>query len=113
MMNTWIAGAISGIIAVFVKPHVMGTYTKVSRLDCCTLCNGILCGLVSITGCCDCVEPYIAFVIGVIAALVYILGCKIMEVLRLDDAVEAVPVHLFGGIWGTLATGLFGTVASF
>jgi Amt family ammonium transporter len=113
MMNTWIAGASSGIVAVFVKPHAMCTFTKVSRLDISTLCNGILCGLVSITGCCDCVESYFACAIGVIASLFYIGGCKLMEVFKLDDAVEAVPVHLFGGIWGTLATGIFGNFASF
>ena len=30
-----------------------------------------------------------------------------IEKLRVDDAVEASPIHLFGGMWGTIATGLF------
>lgn len=36
----------------------------------------------------------------------YIFGCVFIEKLSIDDVVEAVPVHLFGGIWGTLATAL-------
>jgi len=109
MMNTWLAGSVSGIVAVFIKPHLMGTFTVVSRLDCCTLCNAVLCGLVAITGCCDCVKPYIACVIGIIASFFYIFGCWFIERIKLDDAVEAVPVHLFGGICGTLVTGFLGT----
>lgn len=31
-----------------------------------------------------------------------------MTKLHIDDAVDAVPVHLGGGIWGTLAVGLYG-----
>lgn len=107
-MNTWLAGAGSGIVSVFIKPRIMGNYNIVSKLDCVSLCNGVICGLVAITGCCDCVRPYIALVIGIIAAFAYILGCKVIEKIKLDDAVEAVPVHLFGGIWGTLATGFLG-----
>jgi Amt family ammonium transporter len=49
-----------------------------------------------------------AFIIGFIAAFFYIFGCWLIEKIKLDDAVEAVPVHLFGGIWGTMATGFFG-----
>jgi Amt family ammonium transporter len=106
-MNTVISGSIGGCVAVFVKPHFLGTYSFVNRYDCGALCNGALIGLVSITGCCDRVEPWAAFCIGAIGALFYILGCKILDVLHVDDPVEAAPVHLFGGIWGTIATGLF------
>lgn len=53
IINTWLAGSIAGIIAVYVKPHILKTYSFVNRFDCSTLCNGILCGLVSVTGCCD------------------------------------------------------------
>lgn len=37
----------------------------------------------------------------------YIFGCWVLDKLHIDDPVEAAPVHLFGGIWGTLATGFF------
>lgn len=34
-------------------------------------------------------------------------GSKLLIKLRIDDAVDAIPVHLFGGVWGLIATGLF------
>lgn len=53
MMNTFISATISGIVVVYVKPHVMGTYSHVSRYDVGACTNGILVGLVGVTGCCD------------------------------------------------------------
>ena len=69
--------------------------------------NGILGGLVGITAGCATVEPWAAVVIGVIAGAVIVYGVALLERLRIDDPVGAVPVHLFNGIWGTLAVGLF------
>jgi Amt family ammonium transporter len=107
MMNTFLSATISGIIVVYVKPHVTGTYSHVSRYDCHACTNGVLCGLVAITGCCDVVEPWFAFVIGIIAAFFYMLGCKVTELLKIDQPCESSAVHMFGGIWGCIATGLF------
>jgi len=107
IMNTVISGSVGGVVAVFVKARLLGTYSFVNRYDCGALCCGALVGLVSITGCCDRIEPWAAFVIGGIGALFYVAGCKILDLLHVDDPVEAAPVHLFGGIWGTLATGFF------
>jgi Amt family ammonium transporter len=107
IMNTVISGSAGGIVAVFVKPHFLGTYSFVSKYDCCSLCNGILIGLVSVTGCCDRIEPWAACLIGAIGALFYVFGCKVLDYLHVDDPVEAAPVHMFGGIWGTIATGIF------
>lgn len=111
IINTWLSGSISGIVAVYVKPHILKSYSFVNRFDCTTLCNGILCGLVGITGCCDQVESYAAFIIGIVSAFFYIGGCYFMEKVHVDDAVEAFPIHLFGGMWGTIATGLFSNVS--
>jgi Amt family ammonium transporter len=108
ILNTWLSGSIAGIVAVYIKPQILGTYSFVNRFDCVTLCNGILCGLVGITGCCDQVEPWCALIIGIVAAFFYMLGCwLIIDKLRVDDAVEASPIHLMGGMWGTIATALF------
>lgn len=107
IMNSVIGGSSGGVVAVFLKPHVLGTYSFVNRYDTVALCSGILVGLVSVTGCCDRVEPWAAFIVGAIGALFYILGCKVLDVCHVDDPVEAVQVHMFGGMWGTLATGLF------
>ena len=53
IMNTIIAGCFGGVLAVFVKPHVVGTYSFVSRYDCVALCGGFLSGLVAVSGTCD------------------------------------------------------------
>jgi Amt family ammonium transporter len=46
-------------------------------------------------------------VIGIGAGIVYVIGSKCMLYWRIDDAVDAVAVHMFGGAWGDIATGLF------
>lgn len=69
--------------------------------------NGCLTGLVSITAGCATVEPWAAVIIGIIAGWMYIAGSKALLYFRIDDAVDAVPVHCVGGAWGMIATGLF------
>jgi len=69
--------------------------------------NGALCALASITGGCAVVDTWAAVVIGIVAGCIYVLASKLLIKLRLDDVVDAVPVHFFGGIWGLLSTGLF------
>ena len=51
----------------------------------------------------DIVHHHWAVIIGAVGGLVIVFGLKIMERLRIDDVVGAVPAHLFAGIWGTLA----------
>ena len=69
--------------------------------------NGSLGGLVAITAGCSVVQPWAACVIGIIGGGVYILGSNALIKLRIDDAVDAIPVHGANGIWGCLAVGLF------
>jgi Amt family ammonium transporter len=69
--------------------------------------NGCLTGLAAITGGCASVEPWAAVVIGTFAGFFYLVGSHLLVRLRIDDAVDAIPVHMVGGAWGVLATGLF------
>jgi len=69
--------------------------------------NCILGGLVAITCCCDCVQPYAAFVCGVLVPFVYIGSSKMLKMLKIDDVIDASPVHYFCGVWGMLFAGLF------
>jgi len=71
--------------------------------------NGILGGLVSITAPCAVVEPYIAIVIAMIGGAVYYYSSMLLKKLRIDDPLDASPVHGFCGAWGTIAVGLFAT----
>lgn len=71
--------------------------------------NGGLSGLVAITGGCGVVEPWSATIIGFVGGILYLLGSRGLVMLRLDDAVDAIPVHMVNGIWGMIAVGLFGS----
>jgi len=73
-----------------------------------TMCmNGCLSGLVGITAGCSVVEPWAALVIGLCSGVIYVCASKLLVKLRIDDAVDAIPVHFFNGMWGCIATGLF------
>jgi len=71
--------------------------------------NGFLAGLVAITCPCYWVSPFGAILLGGVAGFVVFGGVKLLEYLRIDDPIGAVPVHGFCGIWGTLSLGLFAT----
>jgi Amt family ammonium transporter len=70
--------------------------------------NGALAGAVAITACCHCVPAPYSVIIGAVGGVICILGMKLLDRLRIDDVVGAVPVHLGAGIWGTLCVALFG-----
>lgn len=106
IMNTMISAGISGLISTFFKPYIMNTYKK-SWYDVTGLCNGILGGLVSITGSCIDVLPWEAFIIGMCSAFVYTIGCRVLLRLNIDDPLEASAVHCFCGMWGLIAVGIF------
>jgi ammonia channel protein AmtB len=66
-----------------------------------------LTGLVSITAGCGIVNFWAALLIGAVGGFVYLLSVRFMLSRMIDDAVEAIPVHLAGGMWGVVAVGLF------
>jgi Amt family ammonium transporter len=69
--------------------------------------NGALAGLVSITAGCAFVAPISAIIIGFIGGMFAVFTANVFDRWHIDDPVGALPVHLIGGIWGTLAVGLF------
>src|SRR5207253_11036748 len=69
--------------------------------------NGFLGGLVAITAPCYWVKPVWAVVIGLVAGIIVPLGIDLLEHLRIDDPIGAVPVHFLAGIWGIISIGLF------
>ncbi|CAI7930583.1 unnamed protein product [Closterium sp. NIES-54] len=71
--------------------------------------NGVIGGLVAACATSSVVEPYAAAIIGVVAGLMYLLGCWLMFRYQIDDPVQAAPTHLFCGSWGGVAAGLFAT----
>jgi Amt family ammonium transporter len=79
-----------------------------SKPDLTMALNGILAGLVGITANCDCVTYRESIVIGAVAGVLVVLGVIALDKLRIDDPVGAFPVHGLCGLWGGLATGIFG-----
>jgi Amt family ammonium transporter len=83
------------------------SWLRSGRPDLSLTLNGVLGGLVGITAGTATVDPWAAVLIGAVAGAIIVLGVEALDRLRIDDPVGAVPVHLFNGIWGTLAVGLF------
>ena len=100
-MNTTLSAATGGIMVFLARYAIFGKY------DVGGLCNGILAGLVSITAGCGNMESGCAVATGFIGALVYQGSSMLLQKLKIDDPVDAVPVHGFCGIWGVLAASLF------
>jgi Amt family ammonium transporter len=69
--------------------------------------NGCLAGLVAITAPCAFVAVGSSLIIGFLAGLLVVCAVKLLDVLKIDDPVGAIPVHLFNGVFGTLCVGLF------
>jgi ammonium transporter, Amt family len=101
--NTTLAACAGGLVAMFVA------YPSTKKWDLSFTVNGFLAGLVAITCPCYWVSPTGAVLLGGIAGVIVYLGVELLEYLRIDDPIGAVPVHGFCGIWGTLSLGLFAT----
>ncbi|QCX39756.1 ammonium transporter [Aureibaculum algae] len=106
LVNTSLAAAAGGVIAFLVST------LKYKNYDLTMFLNGILGGLVGITAGADQMSPMDAILIGGIAGAIIVFGVALVDKLKLDDPVGAIAVHLICGIWGTLAVGLFGELAS-
>ena len=107
LVTTCLAAAAGGIGAAVFSRFLY------KNLDLTMFMNGVLGGLVGITAGADQMLPTSAIFIGLIAGIIVVLSVALLDKCKLDDPVGAIPVHLFCGIWGTLAVGLFGEMAGF
>ncbi|MBV8859039.1 MAG: ammonium transporter [Acidobacteria bacterium] len=99
--NTTLAACAAGLTAMIVA------YVQSKKWDVSFTVNGFLAGLVAITCPCYWVSPTGSILIGAVGGVVVVLGVELLEWLRIDDPIGAVPVHGLCGIWGTLSLGLF------
>ena len=111
--NTNMAAASGAMVAMIMTQFLYG------KADLTMVLNGALAGLVAITA-----EPlypslFGSLLIGGVGGAIVVYGVPLLDKLKIDDVVGAIPVHLFAGIWGTLAVcftnpdaTLFGQVAS-
>ncbi len=102
-MNTQVATAGALIGWLLVEKLRNGHATSLGAA------SGAVAGLVAITPACAFVAPWAAVVIGLIAGALCALAVGLKYKLGFDDSLDVVGVHLVGGIWGSLAIGLFGT----
>ena len=97
LANTNLAAAAGVLAAIIVSRPILG------RIDLLAGLNGAIAGLVAITAGPDIVAHYWAIVIGAVGGVICVSGLAVMERIKVDDVVGAVPAHLFAGVWGTLA----------
>lgn len=101
IVNTIISGAFGGLAALAIR----WTLTGIPDAD--SIIQGTLAGLVSITASANIVSVGSAAIIGLVGGSVAIGLILTLERFEIDDAVSAFPVHVGGGVWGTLAVALF------
>ncbi|CAM1355423.1 ammonium transporter [Tenacibaculum halocynthiae] len=106
LVTTCLAAASGGVFSFISSSIIYKNYDLTMFL------NGILGGLVGITAGADLMSPTNAIIIGAIAGILVVLAVALIDTCKLDDPVGAIAVHLFCGIWGTLAVGIFGDLAS-
>ena len=106
LANTNLAACSGLIVALIIARPLFG------RVDLLAGLNGAIAGLVAITAAPDMTNHTLALFIGGVGGAICALGIKLLEHLKIDDVVGAIPAHLFAGIWGTLAVS-FGESGTF
>jgi Amt family ammonium transporter len=106
-MNTNLA-ACGGVVAAIVLNQLF--YGKV---DITMALNGALAGLVSITAEPLTPSPIMAILIGGVGGVIVVFAVPLLDKMRIDDVVGAIPVHLLAGIWGTMAVPLTNSGSTF
>lgn len=103
-LTTSLAAACGAITAMLLA------WVMFKKPDVTMALNGVLAGLVGITANCDRVTELGAIGIGAVAGGIVVGGIVLLEKLKIDDPVGAFPVHGLCGVWGGVATGIFGTI---
>jgi len=106
-VTTTMAAAAGCVTAMFTDTFLEMRATGEASYDLTMAMNGCLGGLVGITAGCSVVTPWAAVLIGIVAGWVYVGFSALLVKLKIDDAVDAIPVHFANGMWGVIAVGLF------
>jgi len=105
-VTTYVAAAAAGLTWALIEWQQHGGATVLGTA------TGAVAGLVAITPACGFVNPMNAIIIGIFVSIFcYIAVAKIKPRLGYDDSLDVFGVHGVGGLWGTLATGLFAETA--
>lgn len=101
-LTTTISAAAGAVVALILAWALFG------KPDLTMALNGVLGGLVAITANCDRVSQVESIIIGGVGGALVVIGCIMLEKFKIDDPVGAWPVHGLCGVWGGIATGIFG-----
>jgi len=101
-VTTTLSAAAGCVVAMFLSWGMFG------KPDLSMALNGALAGLVGITANCDQVTMESALIIGAVSGVLVVLAILALDKLKIDDPVGAFPVHGVCGVWGGIATGIFG-----
>ncbi len=101
VVNTTFA-AVGGTLAAMLTLEA-----KKMKPDPTLICNGMIAGLVAVSGPCPFVDTWAALLIGAVAGSVVVIGVLLLERRGIDDPVGAISVHGVAGLWGLLAVGIF------
>lgn len=99
---------VAGLLTIILTERQEETHTSGEFFNALNkaISNGLLAGLVSVTGGCAVVSSWAALIIGGIGSLAMMASTKLLVAYQIDDVVAAVPVHLVCGIWGVIAPAL-------
>lgn len=100
-VNTNLAAAAGCLVSMLVVWFHFG------KPDLSMAINGSLAGLVAVTAPCAWISIPSSVIIGAIAGVVVVYGVQLLDRVKVDDPVGAIPVHGMCGVWGALAVGLF------
>ncbi|WP_375543296.1 ammonium transporter [Aliiroseovarius crassostreae] len=105
--NTNMAAAAGAVVALIL------TQVSFGKPDLTMVLNGALAGLVSITA--QPLEPSLfqALIIGGVGGAIVVYAVPMLDKLKIDDVVGAIPVHLIAGFWGTFIVAWTNADASF
>ena len=105
--NTNMAASAGAVMALILTQVLYG------KVDLTMVLNGALAGLVSITA--GPLDPTLfgALWIGAVGGVIVVFAVPLLDKLKIDDVVGAIPVHLLAGIWGTLAVPFYTADTSF
>jgi len=107
VVNTTLSAAAGCISALLAKAWLSERQTGEATFSLTDALWGCLSGLVSVTGGCAIIDSWASIVIGLISGLIYLWGSNLLVKMQVDDAVDAIPIHLCSGVWGALSVGLF------
>lgn len=102
LLNTNLA-ACAGVVGAVLATYLIAKNQSYME----AIFNGALGGLVAITAGSDMLTPMTSLLVGMISGFVVVMASMLLQKLKIDDAVNAVPIHGFGGVCGVLLCPLF------